>query len=150
MLEIDPYKILFLDIETVPGVADYNQLDDTWKDLWTAKAKRFRKENENEADCYFNNAGIYAEFNKIVCISVGVLVKVDERITFRVKSFAGNDERGLLTEFANLLSNQFNKPEHHLCGHNICEFDIPVICRRMLVNGIKLPSIDRKSTRLNS
>jgi len=141
MLDVDPYKILFLDIETVPAVADYNQLDVTWKKLWEAKARRFRKEDESEADCYFNNAGIYAEFNKIVCISVGVLAKVEEGCTFRVKSFAGDDEHMILNDFAGLLSNQFNKPEHHLCGHNICEFDIPVICRRLLVNGIPLPSI---------
>ncbi|MGB4576227.1 MAG: ribonuclease H-like domain-containing protein, partial [Paludibacter sp.] len=31
--------------------------------------------------------------------------------------------------------------EHTLCGHNIKEFDIPYICRRMLINGINLPSV---------
>jgi hypothetical protein len=141
MINVDPLKILFLDIETVPAVGDYNQLDDSWKKLWDAKVRRFKKEDDNDSDLYFNNAGIYAEFNKIVCISVGVLVKGDDGCTFRVKSFAGDDEGIILTAFADLLSNQFNKPEHHLCGHNICEFDIPVICRRMLVNGIQLPSI---------
>jgi len=141
MINVDPFKVLFLDIETVPAVGDYSQLDDSWKKLWDAKARRFRKEGDNDTELYFNNAGIYSEFNKIVCISVGVLVKADETCTFRVKSFAGHDERALLTEFAALLSNQFNKSEHYLCGHNVCEFDVPVICRRMLVNGIQLPSI---------
>ena len=142
MKHVNPFSILFIDIETVPAVAHYDQLDENWKQLWEAKRGRFKKDDENPADFYFNNAGIYAEFNKIVCISVGGLKKADGKCQLRVKSFSGHDEHDVLACFSDLLSNQLIKPEQYfLCGHNIKEFDIPVICRRMLVNGIQLPAI---------
>ena len=43
----------------------------------------------------------------------------------------------LLLQFKKLLDDR----EYILCGHNSKEFDIPYICRRMLINGISLPSV---------
>lgn len=54
----------------------------------------------------------------------------------KVKSFAGDDEIQLLNDFAEMMEKQ---PQYYLCGHNIKEFDIPFLCRRMLVNGITIP-----------
>ena len=31
--------------------------------------------------------------------------------------------------------------EYQLCGHNIKEFDVPYIARRMLINGLPLPDV---------
>ena len=44
--------------------------------------------------------------------------------------------------FSGLLEKHFNSIRKNLlCGHNIKEFDVPYICRRSLVHGIKLPKI---------
>ena len=63
--------ILFIDIETVPQVADINQLNVTVQELWEEKKGKHRTEDENVNEYYFQNAGIFAEFGKIICISVG-------------------------------------------------------------------------------
>ena len=62
--------ILFLDIETVPQFADYDSLDNPTKLLWEAKTKYQRKENFTPKE-FYDRAGIWAEFGKIICISVG-------------------------------------------------------------------------------
>jgi len=132
-------NILFLDIETVPQVYEYNQLSAEVKALWDKKMQYFRKEGEDDAALY-KRAGIYAEFAKIVCISVGIIDNQKTELSFRLKSFYGDDEITILKEFSNLLSNRFNKKDMLLCAHNGKEFDFPFIARRMLINGIKLPS----------
>ena len=63
-------NILFLDIETVPEAADYNELDSEMKDLWEHKTQYQRKDEYTPED-FYDRAGIWAEFGKIVCISVG-------------------------------------------------------------------------------
>jgi len=127
--------ILFLDIETVPQEKSFEDVNESLQALWDKKSKYFRKEDETPSDVY-QRAGIYAEFGKIVCISVGIIHNVDGTKTFRVKSYAGADEKALLNDFAVMLSRSRQK---YLCGHNIKEFDVPFMARRMLINGIKLP-----------
>jgi DNA polymerase elongation subunit (family B) len=96
-----------------------------------------KTENEVSPEVLYKRAGIYAEFGKIICISVGAFSKAE----FRLKSFSGDDEKKLLTEFAELLRKRYNKPEHLLCAHNGKEFDFPYIARRMVVLGIPVPTI---------
>ncbi len=139
---IDLENVLFLDIETVPAVADFNELDEDWQKLWEEKSRFFREREALELEASYERAGIYAEFGKIVCISVGFLRQVQGERKYRTTSFYGHDEKKLLQDFANLLSNHFNNPrQHHLCGHNVKEFDLPYISRRMIVNGIRLPEL---------
>ncbi len=142
-------NILFLDIETVSEKKEYSELDETFQELWRHKAKSIlRKEDEliseeDLADVY-GRAAIYAEFGKIICISVGFLTQHPEtkEYTCRLKSFRGHDEKALLTDFVSLLEKAYNNPERHfLCGHNIKEFDIPYICRRMAIHRMRLPKI---------
>ncbi len=128
-------NVLFLDIETVPIVPTYDALSENMKKLWDKKAERLRKSDNETAEKLFGRAGIYAEFGKIICISCGIF-RSDE---FRIKSFYGENENELLSEFAKLLNSHYNKKEHLLCAHNGKEFDCPYIARRMLINGIKLP-----------
>ncbi len=130
--------ILFIDIETVPSVSDYNELSNNFKMHWDKKSKYFRSEEETAEDVY-NRAGIYAEFGKIVCISVGLVSIKDNVKKLRVKSFYGDNEKELLEEFAKMLSAWDKEGKKSLCGHNVKEFDVPYISRRMLVKGIKLP-----------
>lgn len=146
---IDITNVLFLDIETVPGNAQYSDLDETWQYLWKHKAKSILKKydeevtDEDAATCY-DRAGIYAEFGKIICISVGIFRRDKEtkELSVRLKSFADDDESVLLREFSELLNKHYNFPDRHfLCGHNIKEFDIPYICRRLLVNQLPPPAL---------
>lgn len=128
-------EVLFIDIETVPITYTFNELSEQMQLLWDKKSAYFRTENQSPAEVY-DRAGIYAEFGKIICISVGYI----NNNKLKAKSFADNSEKELLINFANLLQTWDNKAEKFLCGHNIKEFDIPYIARRMLINDIKLPS----------
>lgn len=139
--------ILFLDIETVPQHPSFELLNEAEKLLWGRKAEHLKK-NENEtAGNIYNRAGIYAEFGKVICISVGVLTTQNGLREFRIKSFYGDDEKEILLSFAQLLNQRFNKPQHLLCAHNGKEFDFPYMSRRMLVNGIQLPEILNTATK---
>lgn len=130
-------NILFLDIETVPEVQNFSELDDTKQSLWDLKSKYQRKEDESAED-FYERAGIWAEFGKIVCISVGYFKLQGNNRQFRVTSFFG-DETKILKDFKNLLITHFNETKHLLCAHNGKEFDFPYIARRMIINNIELP-----------
>ena len=129
--------ILFLDIETVPQFADYDSLDNPTKLLWEAKTKYQRKETFTPKE-FYDRAGIWAEFGKIICISVGYFKQKEDPINFRVTSFYG-EEGDILKDFKTLLERHFNKSNHLLCAHNGKEFDFPYIARRMVILGIDLP-----------
>jgi uncharacterized protein YprB with RNaseH-like and TPR domain len=135
--KINLRNILFLDIETVPENADFNELSEEKKELFEQKTKYQRKEDQTPEE-FYERAGIWAEFGKIICISVGYFTFKNDIRTFRVTSFFG-EEKQLLNDFCNLLNNHFSKPEHLLCGHNAKEFDFPFIARRMIINGVKIP-----------
>lgn len=132
-------NILFLDIETVPGESSFDLLSEDMQMLWDKKSKSFREETQSANDVY-QRAGIYAEFGKIVCISVGYITQNSNgENTIRTKSFAGDNERQLLNDFSSLLNKSYSSFDSTLCGHNIKEFDIPYIARRMLINALPLP-----------
>lgn len=128
-------KVLFLDIETVPQYATYDELPERLKEFWDHKAPRIKVNDTDTPEILYERAGIYSEFGKIICISVGFI----HNNKLRIKSFSGHDEAQLLREFAAMLENNFNKPGTLLCAHNGKEFDFPYIARRMLIHGIKLP-----------
>lgn len=130
-------NILFLDIETVPESVRYEDLTEEKKELWAHKTSYQRKE-EYTPDEFYNRAGIWAEFGKIICISVGYFTFKGDNRNFRVTSFHGEETR-LLKDFKTLLETHFNHPQHLLCAHNGKEFDFPYIARRMIINGITLP-----------
>jgi 3'-5' exonuclease len=134
---INKQKVLFLDVETVPQFPDYQQVPETMRRLWDRKAERIKLIETDTPESLYERAGIYAEFGKIVCISVGFFTQNK----FRIKSFAGHDEKLLLQEFAAMLQKDFFKSNHLLCAHNGKEFDFPYIARRMLINKIKLPQM---------
>lgn len=131
-------KILFLDIETVPQTYIYQDLEDKTKELFNQKT-RFSQNEEKSFEALYNERGsILSEFGKIICISIGLVTKDSLGARkIRLKSFAHDDEETLLNQFKQVLEGK----EYILCGHNSKEFDIPYICRRMLINGISLPSV---------
>ncbi len=132
-------NILFLDIETAAQVHKYNDLDERQKHLWAAKIHYIAERDNKSAEELFNKAAIWAEFGKIICISVGYLITEQGNTTLRVKSFYGHNEKHLLENFSALLTNHFNKEKHILCAHNGKEFDFPYISRRFIINNIPLP-----------
>lgn len=136
MLEhLNPENVLFLDIETVPIGYKYKELSDNARKLWDDKFKNSASIESTEK--HYKKAGIYAEFAKIVCISVGFF----NNRTFRLKSYCGDEEKQILKDFSELLNKYYNQKEHLLCAHNGKEFDFPFIARRMLINGLKLPAL---------
>jgi len=130
-------NILFLDIETVPEVLSFAELSEEKQQLWEQKSRYQRKEDFS-AEEFYDRAGIWAEFGKIICISVGYFAFNGDQRAFRVTTFHG-DEKTLLKDFKNLLNTHFNQAKHLLCAHNGKEFDFPYIARRMLIYGIELP-----------
>jgi uncharacterized protein YprB with RNaseH-like and TPR domain len=141
LTKVQVEKILFLDIETVPQTYSYQDLDEKTRELFNAKTRFSQSEEKSFETLYNERGGILAEFGKIVCISVGMVRENNLNKTIRLKSFAHDDEETLLKQFKRLLDEHYNSPSHILCGHNAKEFDIPYICRRMLINGVALPSI---------
>ena len=129
-------NILFLDIETVPEVATFEQLNPLMQELYAAKTQ-YQRNEEITAEDFYHKAGIWAEFGKIICISVGFFTNSSLK-QFRVKSFFG-DEVTLLTGFKHLLETHFKESQHILCAHNGKEFDFPYIARRMIIHQIALP-----------
>jgi hypothetical protein len=153
---VDLTKVFFVDIETVPCHDCHDQLNETHKALWEKFCgKRHAKEladGKTHGELY-HNAGLYAEFGKIVCISVGYFRYLkDETLEFRVKSYADDDECEILGGFSRLLAGKApasqdyrpkldtaGKDGYYLCAHNGREFDYGYLGRRMLICGQPIP-----------
>lgn len=138
-------KILFLDVETVCGEPAFTDLSERMQELWKKKSYKFQNADHSlvPEELYFEKAGIQAEFGKIICISCGYIHIEDGVMKIKTKSYYGHDEYILLTEFSGMINSFFAKDGSikKVCTHNGKEFDIPYICRRMLINGIELPKL---------
>ena len=135
-------KVLFLDIETVPAHKSYDQVPDDSKTYWEHKASFLAKSEDDTAESLYGRAGIYAEFGKIICISVGYIHLVEgEQKQFRLKSFYGHEEKQVLEEFIALITKHYDDGKHLFCAHNGKEFDFPYLARRILLNELKLPNM---------
>lgn len=136
-------QILFLDIETVPLVPNFDGLTEVLQNEWAKKARYLKSnivENLEPSMLFEEKAGVFSEFAKVVCIVVGSLQQQGDNWILRLKPLANDDEKQLLLDFKELVQ-RFAKhyPNLQFCGHNIKEFDVPFLCRRMLINGIQLP-----------
>ncbi len=147
---IDISTVLFLDIETVSNKKSYTELSEDMQHLWELKTKGITKVSEEELteafveQTYAEKAAIFAEYGKIVCISVGYVTKDPEtgELKARLKSFADHDEKVVLKDFSELLNKKYYNPDRcFLSGHNIKEFDVPYICRRLLINQMTFPKV---------
>ncbi len=138
-LKIKVNNVLFLDIETVPQKEFWADLPKTTKELFAKKTAYQRKEQISPED-FYRRAGIWAEFGKIICISVAYFSEKENKKNLRVTSFFGDNEKQLLLDFKKLLDTHFNKTNHLLCAHNGKEFDFPYIARRMIIHQIELPA----------
>jgi 3'-5' exonuclease len=136
--EIPLSSILFIDIETIPNVSHYDKLSMRMRELYQGKM-RFMKDPLLTEEELYSKAGIYAEFGRIVCISGG---KIDFRNSvphLEIRSWSGHDEKELLENFCNDLT--ASKEIKRLCAHNGREFDFPWLCRRLIIQDMKIPPI---------
>lgn len=118
--------ILFLDIETVPEFEHWKELSTETQELF-AKKTAYQRKDETTPEDFYERAGIWAEFGKIICISVAYFTnKKDDRM-LRVTSFSGDDERKILADFKELLQAHFKLAKYRLCAHNGKEL-IKYIC----------------------
>lgn len=135
-------NLLLIDIETVSENAAFETLSEEWKMLWQEKVQRSLPEGVSAAEFYPQRAGVMAEFAKVVCISIGYFKKEGSTWLLRVKSFYGDDEKKLLQDLLITLQQlETTNTKWSFTGHNIKEFDIPFICRRLLINGLIIPPI---------
>ncbi|HMI77757.1 MAG TPA: ribonuclease H-like domain-containing protein, partial [Ferruginibacter sp.] len=133
-------NLLLIDIETVSEYATFNELHEDWQLLWKEKVQRTLPEDVTAEEFYPLRAGVMAEFSKVICISVGYFKREGKGIQLRLKSFYGDDEKILLQDFiAALQKMEASNNKWSFTGHNIKEFDIPFICRRLLINGLNVP-----------
>lgn len=133
-------QLLLFDIETTPLYSTFHHLPDELQRLWEEKITKTAPDSENPADWFYEKAGLYAEFGKIVCISAGLFFTENGQYQLRIKSFAGHNEKELLAGFIDLVEKFSGKnPRFQFAGHNIKEFDIPYICRRAVINNLPLP-----------
>ena len=142
-------QVLFIDIETVSDKEQLSENPALLQKLWKLKSGRFQAARETEmttelaASLYEERAAIYAEFGKVVVISAAMMYLRDEKWSLRTKSFIQDSEPELLSAFSQLLNESADKypGNFYLCGHNIKEFDIPYLCRRMIMHGLPLPGL---------
>ena len=141
MISIPLHNVLFLDIETAPQYPEYEAVPENWRQLWDLKSISLAKHHEGETNVtLYPRAGIYAEFGKIICISCGVLQGHGQHKKLVIKSFSGEDEKALLSEFIEMINKWCGGEQKFLCAHNGKEFDFPYLCRRMLVHHLSIPS----------
>lgn len=140
MRQVPTDGLIIIDIETASCASSFDALSNEWKQLWQEKVQHSLPENETGAGFYLKRAGVMAEFARIVCISMAYFKK-EPHLKLRVKSFYGFDEKEILQQFLQTMQ-QIEKHNQHWCfaGHNIKEFDIPFICRRLLINGLHIPA----------
>ena len=140
MQQLSLENLFLIDIETVSGKEDFNLLDEEWKQLWTEKISKALPPDTTAEEYYPRRAAILAEFAKVVCISFGYFKKENDDWQLRIKSLYSDDEADLLKKFIDTLKQlHSNNQQWIFTGHNIKEFDIPFLCRRLLVNCINIP-----------
>ncbi len=138
--------LLFIDIETASGHLSFDELSEGMQQEWMRKAKtKWNVEAEDAPRLFFEKAAILAEFGKIVCISMGCLRQRGDELKLILRSYASEDETALLelfceglNKFIQSLGGGQAKPLTFV-GHNIKEFDLPYISRRLIIHNIPLP-----------
>ena len=145
MINIPINKILFIDIETVGVEPDWetlikNQepLSFQFRNYFDWFQKRFPEDADKPIEQMFvNRAALVPEFARIACVSVAFVTDKGET---KMQSFTDSDEKKLLVDVQKLLK-KVSELGFYLCGHNVKGFDIPMLAKRMIINGILPPKI---------
>lgn len=124
-------NLVFCDIETVP---QHKFLPDSnMGDLFKKKfSSSYNSDVSSWDEIWQREAGLSAEFGKVISITIGTLTATAEGEKFYVKTFCLDSEKDLLSVFVKTL---WDKKYTTLAGHNIKSFDGPFLMRRSLING---------------
>lgn len=146
----DESKLLFIEVATASQEKSFTDLEEknpTIAEIFKNSRDSFAERIQGTKDMgiydiYTSYAGIYPEFGKIVCISLGAL---DRDGKIKITTFTG-DEKDILLKSRTVLDTAAAK--YTLCGHNIKNFDLPYLGKRYLIHGLRppvlLPNIDTK------
>lgn len=152
MINLPLQKLLFVDIETVgvessfPQLKKNNQkLSSLFEHYESWFKKRFPEDEKlTLEELFLSRTALVPEFAKIVCVCMGL---VDRDGNFKTTVISDNDEKKLLQNVKKTLT-KCGELGYWLCGHNVKNFDIPMLGKRMVINGILppkiLPSFDTK------
>ncbi len=122
-------KMLFWDIETI---RETNELDPSSEAFHLFRQKNRNRDTDEYLsdsevlDLYKRKAALSPTHNKIVCISMGVVIKG----VLYIRSIVG-DQAGIIEEFGKILQKDYIP-----CGYNIVQFDFPVLRLKAFKEGI--------------
>lgn len=99
----------------------------------------YRKYRTSNAELKYQEvAGLYPEYGKIICISIGFI----KNGNFQKVSFVG-DEHELLANFQFGINAAYDRMQSggdvYVVGHNVGFFDIPYLVKRMNIMGLLVP-----------
>jgi len=150
-------NMLFLDIEAVREYKTFEEFVtarslDNWKKVSAKHYSDVLKSDvkPSDSEIYLDKAGLYAEYAKVVCVSLGMADVVYDgtkyNVTKKLYDITSHDEYPILVKFASQLERAIDKnPSTLLCGHNILEYDIPFLVKRMIKYKIKIPQLLKSS-----
>ena len=145
MINIPLEKLLFIDIETVGAQSDWESLKKSNLELsfvFENYIDWFQKRFPEDADkpvgqMFVNRSALVPEFARIACVSVAFVTEKGET---KIQSFSNENEKDLLQDVQKLLR-RVGELGFFLCGHNVKGFDIPMLAKRMIINGLLPPKI---------
>ena len=145
MINIPLEKLLFIDIETVGIQPDWDHLVDAneslsfqFQNYFDWFQKRFPEDaDKGVAQMFVNRSALVPEFARIACVSVAFVTDKGET---KMQSFSNKNEKDLLQDVQKLLR-RIGELGFFLCGHNVKGFDIPMLAKRMIMNGLLPPKI---------
>jgi uncharacterized protein YprB with RNaseH-like and TPR domain len=145
MINIPITKLLFIDIETVGVQPDWDSLVKNnealsfqFENYFDWFQKRFPEDADKPVGQMFvNRAALVPEFARIACVSVAFVTEKGET---KMQSFSNENEKDLLQDVQKLLR-RVGELGFFLCGHNVKGFDIPMLAKRMIINGLLPPKI---------
>jgi hypothetical protein len=142
-------KLVFFDLETASTYAtlvDLEEANPKMAELWVKRCDYLRSRFEENRDksneeLYVEKAALTPEFSRIVCASFGRLAFVEDPVlgstaSFTAKSYASTDESKVLEGIHTVFS-KFS--DWRFAGHNVKRFDVPMMCKRILMSGQSLP-----------
>ncbi|MCC5919761.1 MAG: ribonuclease H-like domain-containing protein [Cyclobacteriaceae bacterium] len=135
-------SFLIIDIETVSEKRHFYELSPEKQQLWRLKVNsKFRiSDPKLQMKAYSEKAGIFAEFGKIIVISLGFIYPKDSDLHLKIINFKHHNESELLKSFFEFISRSFDPAKLSFGAHNGKEFDLPFICRRASIMSLPLPS----------
>ena len=137
-------KAVFFDLETA---AEYESLDllllanKKKAELWSKRCDYLRSRFEEnkyltDEELYIEKAALTPEFARIVCATFARLSWTEDGPSLIVKSYSSDSEIEVLEGIHKVFEKFFNLK---FVGHNIKRFDVPMMCKRLLINGYSLP-----------